>query len=162
MANVKIYPHLWYTREAEEAARYYASIFPDSRVDSVTALPADSPSGPAGSVSVVEFTVLGQRFQAISAGPLDPFNHAISLVVECDDQAELDRYWDALARDGTVEECGWLRDRYGLCWQIVPRVLGERMKDPDRAAARRVAEAMLTMKKLDIAALEAAYRGRAA
>lgn len=162
MPTAKIYPHLWYTREAEEAARFYASIFPDSRVDSVTPLPAESPSGPTGSVAIVEFTLLGQPFQAISAGPLDPFNHAISLVVECEDQAELDRYWDALATGGTIEECGWVRDRYGLAWQIVPRVLGERMKDPDRAAAKRVAEAMLKMKKLDIAGLEAAYRGRAA
>ncbi len=162
MPNFKIVPHLWYTREAEEAARFYASIFPDSRVDSVTVMPADSPSGPAGSVTVVEFTLMGQPFQAISAGPLDPFNHAISFVVECDDQAELDRYWDALATGGTIEECGWVRDRYGLCWQVVPRVMGERMKDPDRAAARRVTEAMLKMKKLDVAKLEAAYHGRSA
>lgn len=162
MPNLKIVPHLWYTKEAAEAARFYASIFPDSRVDAVTSLPADTPSGPAGSVEVVEFTLLGQPFMAISAGPLDPFNHAVSFMVECDDQAELDRYWDALAADGTVEACGWVRDRYGLCWQIVPRMLGECMRDPDRAAARRTTEAMLKMKKLDIAALEAAHRGRTA
>jgi predicted 3-demethylubiquinone-9 3-methyltransferase (glyoxalase superfamily) len=162
MPNVKIFPHLWYTREAEEAARFYASIFPDSRVDSVTTLPADTPSGPAGSVSVVEFTLMGQPFQAISAGPLDPFNHAISFVVECDDQAELDRYWDALGADGKVEACGWVRDRYGLCWQVVPRALNDLMKDPDRKAAGRMTEAMLKMKKLDMAALEAAFRGKAA
>lgn len=161
MPNLKIVPHLWYTREAVEAARFYASIFPDSRVDAVTALPADSPSGPAGSVEVVEFTLAGQPFMAISAGPLDPFNHAISFVVECDDQAELDRYWAALGAGGTVEACGWLRDRYGLSWQIVPRALGEMMKAPDREAARRAAEAMLTMKKLDIAALERAFTGQA-
>jgi len=162
MPNLKIVPHLWYTKEAAEAARFYASIFPDSRVDAVTTIPADTPSGPAGTVEVVEFTLLGQPFMAISAGPLDPFNHAVSFMVECDDQAELDRYWDALAADGTVEACGWVRDRYGLCWQIVPRILGERMRDPDRAAARRTTEAMLKMKKLDVAALEAAYRGRTA
>ena len=162
MSNLKIVPHLWYAREAEEAARFYASIFPNSRVDSVTVMPADSPSGPEGSVSVVEFTLMGQPFQAISAGPLDAFNHAISFVVECDDQAELDRYWDALGDGGKVESCGWVRDRYGLCWQVVPRILGELMKRPDRAAARRMTEAMLTMKKLDIAKLEAAYRERAA
>ncbi len=161
MPNLKIVPHLWYTREAVEAARFYASIFPDSRVDAVTALPADSPSGPAGSVEVVEFTLAGQPFMAISAGPLDPFNHAISFVVECDDQAELDRYWAALGAGGTVEACGWLRDRYGLSWQIVPRALGEMMKAPDREAARRAAEAMLTMKKLDVAALERAFTGQA-
>ncbi len=162
MPNLKIVPHLWYTKDAAEAARFYASIFPDSRVDAVTTIPADTPSGPAGTVEVVEFTLLGQPFMAISAGPLDPFNHAVSFMVECDDQAELDRYWDALAADGTVEACGWVRDRYGLCWQIVPRILGERMRDPDRAAARRTTEAMLKMKKLDVAALEAAYRGRTA
>lgn len=161
MSNLKIVPHLWYSREAAQAARFYASIFPDSRVDAVTALPADSPSGRAGSVEVVEFTLAGQPFMAISAGPMDPFNHAISFVVECDDQAELDRYWDALGAGGTVEACGWLRDRYGLCWQIVPRALGEMMKAADRDAARRAAEALLTMKKLDIAALERAFTGRA-
>jgi predicted 3-demethylubiquinone-9 3-methyltransferase (glyoxalase superfamily) len=161
MPNLKIVPHLWYAREAAEAAHFYAAIFPDSRVGAVTSLPADSPSGPAGSVEVVEFTLAGQPFMAISAGPLDAFNHAISFVVECDDQAELDRYWAALGAGGTIEACGWLRDRYGLSWQIVPRALGEMMKAPDRAAARRAAEAMLRMKKLDIAALERAFSGQA-
>lgn len=157
----KIIPHLWYAREAEEAARFYASIFPDSRVDRVTALPADTPSGPAGSVAVVEFTLFGQPFMAISAGPLDPFNHAISFVVACDDQAEVDRYWDALLQDGGApEQCGWLKDRYGLSWQIVPAVLGEMINDSDRRKARRVAEAMLKMVKLDVAGLKAAYAGR--
>jgi predicted 3-demethylubiquinone-9 3-methyltransferase (glyoxalase superfamily) len=157
----KIIPHLWYAREAEEAARFYASIFPDSRVDRVTALPADTPSGPAGSVAVVEFTLFGQPFMAISAGPLDPFNHAISFVVACEDQAEVDRYWDALLQDGGApEQCGWLKDRYGLSWQIVPAVLGEMINDPDRRKARRVAEAMLKMVKLDVAGLKAAYAGR--
>ena len=159
-ASHKIMPHLWYTREAEEAARFYASIFPDSRVDRVTALPVDSPSGPAGSVKVVELTLLGQPFMAISAGPMDTFNHAISFMVMCDDQAELDRYWNALLEGGTPEACGWLRDRYGLSWQIVPTELGAMMSDPDRERARRAAEAMMTMVKLDIAALRAAYEGR--
>lgn len=154
----KITPHLWYAKEAEEAARFYASIFPDSRVDRVTALPADSPSGPAGSVKVVEFTLFGQPFMAISAGPLDPFNHAISFVVNCDDQAEVDRYWDVLLKGGgSPEQCGWLKDKYGVSWQIVPAVLGDMMIDPDREKARRVAEAMLKMVKLDIAGLKAAY-----
>lgn len=155
--RVKIVPFLWYTKEAEEAAAFYASIFPDSHVDRVTALPADSPSGPAGSVKVVEFTLLGQPFQAMSAGPLDPFNHAISLMVLCEDQAELDRYWDGLLQDGGAPEaCGWLRDKYGVCWQIVPAGYEELMADPDRNKARRVAEAMMKMVKLDIAALQAA------
>jgi predicted 3-demethylubiquinone-9 3-methyltransferase (glyoxalase superfamily) len=152
----KIVPHLWYAREAEEAARFYATIFPDSRVDRVTPLPVDSPSGPAGSVKVVEFTLCGQSFMAMSAGPLDPFNHAISLIVQCDDQAEIDRYWDALLEGGKAEACGWLRDRYGVSWQITPRGFGEMMADPDRARARRVAAAMMKMVKFDIAALRKA------
>ena len=155
----KIVPFLWYTKEAEEAAAFYASIFPDSRVDRVTAMPVDSPSGPAGSVKVVEFTLFGQSFQAMSAGPMDPFNHAISLMVMCEDQAELDRYWNALLEGGKAEACGWLRDKYGVCWQLVPAGYEEMMADPDRDKARRVAEAMMKMVKLDIAALEAAARG---
>jgi predicted 3-demethylubiquinone-9 3-methyltransferase (glyoxalase superfamily) len=154
-----IIPHLWYTDKADEAAAFYASIFPNSKVETVTPLPADTPSGPAGSVKVVEFTLMGQPFMAISAGPLDPFNHAVSFAVMCDDQAEIDRLWAALSEGGTPERCGWLRDRYGLCWQIVPRVLGAMMKDPDRARAKRVAEAMLTMVKFDIAGLKKAYEG---
>jgi predicted 3-demethylubiquinone-9 3-methyltransferase (glyoxalase superfamily) len=155
--SAKIVPWLWYAEKAEEAAAFYVSLFPDSRVESITDLPADSPSGPAGSVKVVEFTLAGQPFMAMSAGPLDPFNHAISFMVNCDDQAEIDRLWAALGDGGTVEACGWRKDRYGVSWQIVPRVLGEMMKDKDRARARRVAEAMLKMVKLDIAKLQEAY-----
>jgi predicted 3-demethylubiquinone-9 3-methyltransferase (glyoxalase superfamily) len=154
-----IIPHLWYSEKAEEAAAFYASVLPNSRVDSVTALAADTPSGPAGSVKVVEFTLMGQPFMAIGAGPLDPFNHAVSFLILCDDQAEIDRYWAALGEGGTPERCGWLRDRYGLAWQIVPRVMGEMMKDKDRARGKRVMEAVLTMVKLDIAALQKAYEG---
>jgi predicted 3-demethylubiquinone-9 3-methyltransferase (glyoxalase superfamily) len=156
----KIFPFLWYAKEAEDAARFYASIFPDSRVDSVTTLLSESPSGPPGSVKVVDFTLFGQRMQAMTAGPLDPFNHAISLVVTCDDQAELDRYWNALLAGGTAEACGWLKDRYGVSWQIVPALLDEMMKDRDPARAKRVTDAMLTMVKLDIATLQAAYEGK--
>ncbi len=155
----KIVPHLWYSREAEEAARFYASIFPDSRVDRVTALRSESPSGPAGSVKIVEFTLLGQPFQAISAGPLDAFNHAVSFIVSCADQAEVDRYWNALLDGGKAEQCGWLKDRYGLSWQIVPTALGKLMTDPDKAKAKRVGDAMLKMIKLDIAKLETAAEG---
>jgi predicted 3-demethylubiquinone-9 3-methyltransferase (glyoxalase superfamily) len=155
----RIFTHLWYAKEAEEAARFYASIFPDSRVDRVTPLPSDSPSGPAGSVEVVDFTLLGQRFQAITAGPHHEFNDAVSIVVPCDDQAELDRYWDALlAGGGRPQACGWLIDRFGLRWQIVPAILDELMRDADPERSKRVAEAMLGMVKLDIAALEAARR----
>jgi len=155
----RIVPHLWYATEAEQAARFYASIFPDSRVERVDALPADSPSGPAGSVQMVEFTLLGQPFRAISAGQLDPFNHAISLMVDCQDQAEVDRYWDALLEGGMPEACGWLKDKYGVSWQITPVRLFELITDPDQRKARRVAEAMLKMVKLDLAVLESAYRG---
>jgi predicted 3-demethylubiquinone-9 3-methyltransferase (glyoxalase superfamily) len=154
----KIIPHLWYTDNAEEAASFYASVLPNSKVDCVTALPVDSPSGPAGSVKVVEFTLVGQPFMAISAGPLDTFNHSISFMVECDDQAEIDRLWAALSDGGKVEQCGWLKDRYGLSWQIVPASLGPMMKDPDRSRAKRVAEAMLKMIKLDIEGLQKAYQ----
>jgi predicted 3-demethylubiquinone-9 3-methyltransferase (glyoxalase superfamily) len=120
VTQAKIFTFLWYATGAEEAARFYASIFPDSRVDRVTPLPADSPSGPAGSVELIEFTLCGQSFLAISAGPLDPFNHAISLHVTCEDQAELDRYWNALLEGGAAEQCGWVKDRYGVSWQIAP------------------------------------------
>jgi predicted 3-demethylubiquinone-9 3-methyltransferase (glyoxalase superfamily) len=158
----RIIPSLWYSEKADEAAAFYASVLPNSKVDSVTALAAESPSGPADSVKVVEFTLIGQPFMAISAGPLDAFNHSISLMVECDDQAEIDRLWAALSEGGKIEQCGWLQDRYGLSWQIVPAVLGPMMKDPDRARAKRVAEAMLKMTKFDIEELKAAYEGRAA
>jgi predicted 3-demethylubiquinone-9 3-methyltransferase (glyoxalase superfamily) len=157
-----IAPFLWYSKEAEEAANFYASIFPDSRVDRVYTLPADSPSGPPGSVTIVEFTVLGRPFQAMSAGPLDPFNHAISFIVTCDTQAEIDKYWDALLAGGTPEQCGWLRDRFGLSWQIVPKVLAELMTDPDREKAKRASEAMLKMVKIDIAELKRAAGAKAA
>jgi predicted 3-demethylubiquinone-9 3-methyltransferase (glyoxalase superfamily) len=160
MQRPRIVPHLWYVREAEEAARFYVSIFPDSRIDRVTALPIDSPSGPAGSVGVVEFTLFGQAFRAISAGPLDAFNHSISFMVDCDDQAELDRIWNALLNGGTAEQCGWLKDKYGVSWQIVPAKLCDMLADADRAKARRAAEAMLKMVKLEIAPIERAFAGR--
>jgi len=156
----KITPFLWYAKEAEEAAAFYAATFPDSRVVRVTTMQSDSPSGPPGSVKVVEFVLFGQSFTAMSAGPLDPFNHAVSFVVSCNDQAEVDRYWNALlANGGAPEQCGWLKDRYGLSWQIVPKVMFEMMADPDRAKSKRASDAMMTMVKFDIAKLEAAYRG---
>jgi predicted 3-demethylubiquinone-9 3-methyltransferase (glyoxalase superfamily) len=155
----KITPFLWYSTQAEEAAAFYASIFPDSRVERVVTLPSESPSGPPGSVKVVDFVLFGQRFAAMTAGPLDPFNHAVSFVVNCENQAEIDRYWHALLDGGTPEQCGWLKDRFGLSWQIVPTVLGDMMADPDRAKAKRAADAMLKMVKIDIATLQAAYTG---
>jgi predicted 3-demethylubiquinone-9 3-methyltransferase (glyoxalase superfamily) len=156
----RIFPHLWYAKEAEDAAKLYVSIFPDSRIDRVSALMSESPSGPPGSVKIVDFTLSGQRFQAMSAGPHHDFNDAISIVVECGDQAELDRYWDALlSGGGQPQACGWLIDRYGVRWQIVPRVLDEMLQDTDPVTSKRVTDAVLKMVKLDIAALERAYRG---
>jgi predicted 3-demethylubiquinone-9 3-methyltransferase (glyoxalase superfamily) len=155
----KIYTFLWYAKEAEEAARFYASIFPDSRVERVTPLMSESPSGPPGSVKVVDFTLFGQRFQAMTAGPHHDFNDAISIVVSCDDQAELDRYWNALLEGGgKPQACGWLIDRFGVRWQIVPAIFDEMMSDKDPARSKRVTDAMLQMVKFDIAALEKAYR----
>lgn len=155
-----IAPSLWFAAEAEAAARFYVGIFPNSSIDRVTAMPVESPAGPPGSVTVVEFTLAGQAFIAMAAGPLDPFNHAISFTVNCADQAEVDRYWDALMADGgSPEQCGWLRDRFGVCWQVVPTVMADMMAAPDRAAAARDTNAMLTMVKLDVAALQTAFAG---
>ena len=159
MTIQKITPFLWYAKEAEEAAKFYTSIFPDSRVVNVTAMPSESPSGPPGSVKIVEFVLFGQTFTAMSAGPLDPFNHAVSFVVNCEDQAELDRYWNGLLEGGKAEQCGWLKDRFGLSWQIIPTALAKMMGAADKAKAKRAADAMMKMVKIDIAALEAAYRG---
>ena len=152
-----ITPFLWYATQAEEAAAFYASLFPDSRVLRVVTMPSESPSGPPGSVKVVDFVLCGQAFTAMTAGPYEPFNHAISFVVNCDDQAELDKYWNALlANGGTAEQCGWLRDRYGVSWQILPKQLVEMMSEPDRAKAKRITDAMLQMVKIDLAVLQAA------
>jgi predicted 3-demethylubiquinone-9 3-methyltransferase (glyoxalase superfamily) len=154
MTIQKITPFLWYSTEAEEAAAFYANIFPDSRVTRVTAVPS------AGSTKVVEFILFGQPFIAMSAGRLDAFNHSISLMVNCADQAELDRYWNALLEGGGApEECGWLKDRFGVSWQIVPTDILDMMADPDPARATRAADAMLKMVKFDIATLKAAYAG---
>jgi len=156
----KITPFLWYSKGAEEAAAFYASVFPNSRVTRVTALQSESPSGPPGSVKIVEFVLFGQPFIAMSSGQPDPFNHSVSLMVDCDDQEELDRYWNALLEGGgSPEACGWLKDRFGVSWQITPTDQIEMMADPDPAKARRVADAMLKMVKFDIAALKAAYSG---
>ena len=155
----KITPFLWYATQAEEAAAFYVSVFPDSRITRVVALPSESPSGPPGSVKIVDFVLFGQPFVAMTAGPLDPFNHAVSFVVNCENQAEIDRYWKALLDGGSAEQCGWLKDRFGLSWQIVPTILSTMMADTDRVKAKRAADAMLKMVKIDIAALEAAYAG---
>jgi predicted 3-demethylubiquinone-9 3-methyltransferase (glyoxalase superfamily) len=156
----KIVPHLWYAKDAEGAARYYASIFPDSRVDRVTTLPAESPSGPEGSVSVVEFTLFGQPFMALTAGPHHDFNDAISFLIHCDTQDEIDRYWNAILEGGgKPQACGWIIDRYGLRWQISPSQLGEWMS-AGGAAGKRVAEEMLKHVKFDLGKLRAAFDGK--
>jgi len=158
--TAKVFPHLWYAKEAEEAARFYASVFPDSRVDSVTPLPSETPAGPPGSVKVVDFTLFGQRFQAISAGPHDEFNDSISIVVLCKDQAELDRYWNAFLEAGGKEQaCGRLIDPFGVRWQFIPERFDEMVHDEDPARVKRAMDALLKMVKIDIAELERAYAG---
>jgi len=157
-ARSKIHTHLWYAKGADKAAKLYASIFPDSRVDRVWTLPADSPSGPAGAVKVVDFTLFGQRFQAITAGPHHDFNDAVSIVVSCDSQAELDRYWNALLKGGGKPvACGWLIDKFGLRWQIVPSILDDMMRGADRRRSKKVVAAFLKMIKIDIATLKQVY-----
>ena len=155
----RVIQHLWFARDMQAAVSRYVSLIPDSAIEWTSVMPAESPAGPAGSVSLAGFRLGGQSYMAIEAGPLDPFNHSFSIIVECGTQAELDRLYDALLEGGQAEPCGWLKDRWGLSWQVVPKRLGELMMDPDRAKAKRVAEAMLKMVKLDIAGLEAAARG---
>ncbi|WP_454287793.1 VOC family protein [Rhizobium arsenicireducens] len=156
---MKVTQHLWFEKDMEAAVRFYTQLIPGSSLDWISAVPADTPSGPAGSVRLAGFTLGDQRYMAIEAGPLDPFNHSFSIMVGCDSQDEIDRLWEALSEGGQVEQCGWLRDRFGLSWQITPTRLGELMSDPDPAKAKRVTEAMLKMVKFDIAGLEAAARG---
>ncbi|MFG1300824.1 VOC family protein [Xanthobacter sp. V3C-3] len=156
----RISPCLWFDGDAEDAARFYVSLFPDSAIVHVHPNVVESRSGPAGSVLLVEFTLAGQRFLALNGGQAMEYTHAVSLSVECADQAEVDRLWAGLLADGGVAECcGWLRDRWGLCWQIVPAVMPGLLTDADPATAARVMEAMLAMTKLDIAALERAAAG---
>jgi predicted 3-demethylubiquinone-9 3-methyltransferase (glyoxalase superfamily) len=156
---MKVTQHLWFEKDMEAAIGFYTSLIPGSSVHWISGLAADTPSGPAGSVRIAAFTLGDQRYMAIEAGPLDAFNHSFSIMIECETQADIDRLWSALKEGGATERCGWLKDRWGLSWQIVPRRLGELMSDPDRAKARRVAEAMLKMVKFDIAGLEAAATG---
>ena len=151
---------LWYDGEALEAATFYAATFPDSAVGRVMRAPADFPSGRQGDILTVEFSVLGIPCVGLNGGPAFRHNEAFSFQVATDDQAETDRYWDAIVGNGGEESaCGWCRDRWGVSWQISPRVLLEAIADPDPAAARRAFEAMMTMQRIDIAASEAALRG---
>ena len=145
------YTCLWFDGNAEEAAEFYTNVLPDSHVDRVWRSPAETPSGPAGMVLTVDFTILGSRVQGLNGGDDFKFNEAVSFVVECDDQAEVDRLWDALtAGGGEPGPCGWLKDRFGLSWQIVPRELNVLVDDPDPERARRAMEAMLKMGKIEI------------
>lgn len=153
----RITPCLWYDGQAEEAANFYVSLLPGSRIDRLMHSPADNPSTPEGAVLTVEFTLAGQTYLALNGGPLFHFTEAVSFMIACDDQAEVDRLWDALTADGgSPSQCGWLKDRFGLSWQIVPRRLMELMNSPDPDRARRVMQAMMEMGKIDIAAIERA------
>ena len=155
----KISPCLWFATEAEEAANFYVSLLPDSRIDHVQRNVSDSPGGKKGTVLVVDFTLAGQRFMWLNGGRKFEYTHAISFHIDCNDQAEVDRLWDALSAGGAVERCGWLKDRYGLSWQIVPTALPKLLGDPDQAKAQRVMQAMLQMVKIDVAELERAHGG---
>ncbi len=153
----RIAPCLWFDKNAEEAARFYARTFPDSHVDAVRRASGDYPAGKAGDVLTVEFTVLGMNFVGLNGGSAFSFTEAVSFQVFTEDQAETDRYWDALIADGgQPSQCSWCKDRFGLSWQIVPRRLLELMSDPDTERARRAMGAMMQMQKIDIATLERA------
>jgi len=159
-----IRPNLWFDTEAEEAARYYVSVFKDSRLGAVTHYPAvgqDIHGKEAGSVLTVEFELNGQSFIAMNGGPDFRFNEAISLEVVCEDQSEVDYYWDRLGAGGdpAAQQCGWLKDKFGLSWQVVPRGMEEMLNSPDQAKSERAFAAMLQMKKLDVAELQRAYAG---
>jgi len=156
----KLTPCLWFDGQAEEAARFYVGVFPRSKVTKVSTAPADYPSGKRGDALTVDFVLDGQPFMALNGGPAFRFNEAISFVVDCADQAEVDRMADALSAVPGAEQCGWVKDRFGVSWQVVPRRLNQLLSDPDPAKARRAMEAMLKMKRIDVAALERAVAVR--
>jgi predicted 3-demethylubiquinone-9 3-methyltransferase (glyoxalase superfamily) len=163
----KISTNLWFDNQAEDAAKYYVSIFPDSQIGRITRYGKEGyevHKRPAGSVMTVEFWLQGHEFVGLNGGPLFKFSEAISLVVNCDTQEEIDRYWEKLSEGGDKEaqQCGWLQDKYGLSWQIVPRVLPEMLSDRDSEKAGRVMNALLQMKKLDIVGLKQAYKNESA
>lgn len=154
----KIAPCLWFNGEAEQAATFYVALFPDSAILSVSRY-GDGAPFPAGTAMMVEFSLGGQRFQALNGGPDLPFTDAMSLSIDCKDQAEVDRYWSALTTGGSDGQCGWLKDRFGVSWQVVPRGLDALIADPDPSRARRALHAMFGMKKLDLAVMRAAADG---
>jgi predicted 3-demethylubiquinone-9 3-methyltransferase (glyoxalase superfamily) len=155
----KITPFLWFDDQAEEAMQHYVSIFRDSKVLGVTRY-GDAGPGPKGSVMIAVFELEGQRFTALNGGPHSKFTEAVSFVVNCETQEEVDHFWDKLGEGGQIQQCGWLKDKFGLSWQIVPSVLIELINDPDPEKARRVTETMLQMTKIDIAKLRQAYEGQ--
>ncbi|MBR0751828.1 VOC family protein [Bradyrhizobium jicamae] len=158
----KVSPCLWFNGEAEEAANLYVSLLPDSRIDSVQNNIIDGPAGTSGTVLFVEFTLAGQSYIAINGGMRMEYSHAVSFMINCVDQAEVDRLWDALlANGGKAERCGWLRDRFNVPWQIVPRALHQYLGGPDQEGARRAVKAMYGMVKLDVEGLRRAYEGTA-
>jgi predicted 3-demethylubiquinone-9 3-methyltransferase (glyoxalase superfamily) len=159
MTNKPFTTCLWFDNQGEEAARYYVSIFKNSRLGAIHRYTSAGP-GEEGAVMLVEFELNGQRFSALNGGPDHKFNPAVSIVVECADQAEVDYYWDRLAEDGQEIACGWVADKYGMHWQVVPTVFFGMISDPDTGKAARATAAMYTMTKFDIAALERAYGSR--
>lgn len=152
----KITPFFWFDNQAEEAAKFYTSIFPNSKITQIARYSEVGP-GPAGSVMTVGFELDGQPYTALNGGPLFQFNESVSFVVHCKSQQEVDHYWDSLIAGGKPSQCGWLKDKFGLSWQIVPDVLIELMQDKDARKARNVVAAMMKMVKLDIATLQKAY-----
>ena len=150
---------LWYDGQAEDAAQHYVSLLPDSRINRIVRSPADTPSGPTGMVLVVEFTLCGAPFIALNGGPQYRFTEAVSFQIPCADQTEVDRLWTALSDGGSEGRCGWLKDRWGVSWQVVPVRLQQLLADPDQGRSRRAMQAMLTMKKIVIADLERAAEG---
>ncbi|PSB07780.1 hypothetical protein C7B76_27495 [filamentous cyanobacterium CCP2] len=159
LTTQKIVSCLWFNGDAEEAAKFYVSLLPNSHIDRILKSPADTPSGPAGMVLTVEFTLAGLQYVGLNGGSQFPFTEAVSFQIHCDDQAEVDRLWAALTEGGSEVACGWVKDRWGLSWQIVPKRLMELINDPDTARARRAQEAMMQMVKIDIAAIERAVDG---
>ncbi len=156
----KITPTLWFDGQAEDAAKLYTSLFPNSRIDQVHRAAADNPSTPKGAVITVDFTLDGQPFMGLNGGPDFTFNEAVSFTIDCKDQAEVDRYWDALIEGGgSPSVCGWLRDRFGVSWQVIPKALPEMLDGPDREGAARAMKAMLEMTKIDVKGLREAYEG---
>jgi predicted 3-demethylubiquinone-9 3-methyltransferase (glyoxalase superfamily) len=152
----KITPFLWFDKEAGEAAKFYVSVFPRSKIKNSTTLH----NTPSGTVEIFTIELLGQEFTLMSAGPLFKFNESISFVVQCTNQSEIDHYWAKLSADPKAKQCGWLKDKYGLSWQIQPLILNQMLRDKDASKVARVTEAFLKMKKLDIAALKKAYAGK--